>query len=221
MGIFNRFADVVKSNINALIDRAEDPEKMAGQIILDLEKLLDETARGVALAIAEEKRLKGLVEGNQAEMERWERRALEALKAGDEDLAREALRQKHTFDEDYTRAYGQHQQQVEQVNSLKANLRELNEKIEEARRRRDNLIARSRSAKAQEGMSKALGGTSSRGYLDKLDRMEQKVMQKEALAEAYQELKPDQGLEKRFKEIEQQSSLDQELAALKEKLGQQ
>ncbi|UNC91563.1 PspA/IM30 family protein [Candidatus Contubernalis alkaliaceticus] len=218
MGILNRFTDVVKSNINALIDKSEDPEKMANQIIIDLEKLLGEAAQGVAYAIAEEKRLKSIVEQNKAEMDRWEMRAMEALKVGDEELAREALNKKHSFDSDYTTYYELHQQQVEQVNNLKGNLRQLNEKIEEARRKRNNLIARSRSAKAQSSIAKAMGGASSSDALGKLEKMEQKVRQKEAMAEAYNELKTDDSLESRFKEIEKKSSIDHELAALKEKL---
>jgi len=137
MSILDRFSDVVKSNINALIDRAEDPEKMANQIILDLEKIQKEVTEGVALSIAEEKRLKTLVEQNRNDAERWENRAVEALKKGEEAMAREALQQKQKAEGDYETYRLQHEKQVAAVSTLKDNLRQMNEKIEEARRRRD------------------------------------------------------------------------------------
>lgn len=219
MGILNRFSDVVKSNINALIDRAEDPEKMANQIILDLEKIQREVTEGVAASIAEEKRLKTQVEQNRGEADRWENRAMEALKRGEEDLARQALQQKQRFESDYETFRLQHEKQVETVGTLKDNLRQLNRKIEEARRRRDNLVARSRSAAAQGAAAKAMSGSSSLDAMGKLDKMERRVDQKAAMAEAYQELNMEDNVESVFKKMEQEKSIDEELAALKERLN--
>jgi len=219
MGIFSRFSDVVRANINALIDRAEDPEKMANQIILDLEKMQREATQAVAATIAEEKKLKQLVEQNRAEMEKWEARAVESLKRGDEGMAREALAQKQKFEADFETFSRQHQAQVEQVNTLKENLRQLNEKIDEAKRRRDALIARNRAAEAQSTISQAMSSSTTSDVLGKLDKMEEKVRQKEATAEAYTELNQEDDLESRFKEAEKKKSIDDELAALKEKLN--
>lgn len=219
MGIFKRFSDVVRSNINALIDRAEDPEKMANQIIMDLEKMQREATEGVAGAIAEEKRLKRLVDQNRAEMEKWEARAVESLKRGDEAMAREALAQKQKFEADFEIFSRQHQAQTEQVNTLKGNLRQLNEKIDEAKRRRDALIARSRAAQAQSTITQAMSSSTASDMLGKLDKMEEKVRQKEAVAEAYAELNQQDDLENRFKEAEKKKSIEEELAALKEKLN--
>jgi|LSQX01.2.fsa_nt_gb phage shock protein A len=221
MSIFKRFSDVVRANINALIDKAEDPEKMANQIIMDLEKLQREATQGVAATIAEEKRLKRLVEQNRAEMEKWEARAIDCLKRGDEALAREALAQKQRFEADFANYCRQHEAQVEQVNALKENLRQLNEKIEEAKRRRDAIIARSKAARTQSAISQAMSETTTGDLLGKLDKMEEKVQQKEAMAEAYAELSLGDDIERRFREAEKQKSVDEELAALKEKLNQE
>lgn len=221
MSIFARFSDVVRSNINALIDKAEDPEKMADQIIIDLEKMQREATEGVAGLIADEKRLKRLVEQNKAEIEKWETRAMDSLKRGDEAMAREALLQKQKFEADFETYYQQHEAQVAQVNTFKDNLRQLNEKIGEAKRRRDTLVARSKAAKTQSTMTKAMSSSASADILGKLDKMEEKVQHKEATVEAFTELNLGEDVESRFKEVEKHKSVDDELAALKEKLSQE
>jgi phage shock protein A len=222
MSVFSRFSDVVRSNINALIDKAEDPEKMANQIIIDLEKMQREVTQGVANVIAEEKRLKRLVEQSKAEIEKWEARAVDSLKRDDEAMAREALTQKQKFEADFETYYRQHEQQAAQANTLKGNLKQLNEKIDEAKKRRDTLVARSKAAKTQDAISKTMSGSSASGdILGKLDRMEEKVQQKEATVEAYAELNLGDDIESRFKEVEKHKSIDDELAALKEKMNQE
>lgn len=218
MSIFNRFSDVVRSNINALIDRAEDPEKMANQIILDLEKLQKQATEGVAASIAEEKRLKLLVEQNKAEAERWEIRAVEALKRDNEEMAREALAQKQRFDRDYETFRDQHERQVADVNQLKDNLRQLRSKIDEARRRRDNLVARSTTARTQQKISRATSTASSLDAMGKLDKMEQRVDQQAAMAAAYRELDVEHNLEAKFQQMEKERNVEDALAALKEKM---
>ena len=221
MGIFSRFSDVVKANINAMIDKAENPEKMASQIILDLEQIQKDVTEGVAKAIAEEKRLKTEVEKNLAEAGRWEERAKEALKRAEEEMAKDALAQKQKFDRDYETFRQQHEKQLADVEVLKDNLRDLNEKIEEAKRRRDNLVARSTSAKVKTDTAKAVSSTSAMDAMGKLDKMEKKVDQQAAMADAYQELNVAEDTEAKFKKMEQEKSLDDELAALKEKMQQE
>ncbi len=218
MSIFNRFSDVVRSNINALIDRAEDPEKMANQIILDLEKLQRQATEGVAASIAEEKRLKLLVEQNKAEAERWELRAVEALKRDNDEMAREALAQKQRFDRDYETFREQHERQVADVNQLKDNLRQLRSKIDEARRRRDNLVARSTTARTQQKIARATSTASSLDAMGKLDKMERRVDQQAAMAAAYQELDVEHNLEAKFQQMEKEKNIEDELSALKEKM---
>jgi phage shock protein A len=221
MSIFKRFSDVARSNINALIEKAEDPEKMANQIILDLEKLQREATEGVAATIAEEKRLKNLVEQNKADMEKWENRALQCLKQGDEDMARDAVRQKQKCEADFKTHYSRHEEQVARVNTLKDNLHQLSEKIAEARSRRDALVARGKSAKAQATISRAASSSTAGDLLGKLDKMEEKVQRTEATAEAFDELRLGDDVERKFKEMEKKQSVDDELAALKKKLNEE
>jgi len=146
---------------------------------------------------------------------------MESLKRGEEDMARDALAQKQKFERDYETFRNQHEKQVADVNVLKENLRQLSDKIEEARRRRDNLVARSTSAQVQTNVAKATGTASALDAMGKLDKMERKVDQQAAMAEAYQELNVSENMESKFQKIEQEKSLDDELAALKEKMNQE
>lgn len=219
MSIFTRLSDVIRANINAIIDRAEDPEKMANQIILDLEKVQDDVTAQVANAIAEEKRLKTQAENAKAEIERWENRAMAALREDNEELAREAIHQKQRNQSDFNLFIEQHSQQVQHVDTLKHNLKELNLKLEEARRRRDQLIARSRSAQAQTAMAKSMNKMSSVNSLSALERLERKVQTQEGLVEAYAELSKDNDLERKFRDLEATKSVEDDLAALRAKMA--
>jgi len=219
MSIFTRLSDVILANINAIIDRAEDPEKMANQIILDLEKVQDDVTAQVANAIAEEKRLKTQAENAKAEIERWENRAMAALREENEELARKAIHQKQRNQSDSNLFSEQHSQQVQHVDTLKHSLKELNLKLEEARRRRDQLIARSRSAQAQTAMAKSMNKMSSVNSLSALNRLERKVQAQEGLVEAYAELSKDNALERKFRDLETNKSVGNDLAALKAKLA--
>ncbi len=218
MGIFDRINILAKSNINDLIDKAEDPEKIAKQVIYDLEEALREASTGVAASITEEKKLKSLIDECEDESERWEKRAMTAIEKGEDDLAKEALKRKGGFDNDLTRYRESHIVQLEQVKMLKDSLRLLEGKIEDAKRRRDSLIARSKSAEAQKKIAETMSKASKLNPLDVLDRMEDKVAMVEAQAQAYTELKQD-SLEDKFAELDKESGADDALAALKAKMA--
>lgn len=218
MGIFDRITTLAKSNINDLIDKAEDPEKIAKQVIHDLEEALREASTGVAASITEEKKLKALIDEAADESERWERRAMQAVEKGEDELAKEALKRKAGFDQDLARYTENHAVQVEQVKMLKDSLRLLEGKIEDAKRRRDALIARSKSAEAQKKIAETMSKASKLNPLDALDRMEDKVTMVEAQAQAYTELKQD-SLEDKFAELDKEASADDALAALKAKMA--
>ena len=150
MGIFSRLAALVRSNINALIDKAEDPEKMLNQIVADMANQLIEAKKQVAISIADEKKLAKQAEGEAAKAAEWQRRAMMAVRAGDDALAKEALMRKKEHEQLATEFKDQWAKQKKQVDGLKAALRVLNSKIEEAKRKKAVLIARKRRAEAQE-----------------------------------------------------------------------
>src|SRR5215471_2216103 len=132
MGIFNHLAQLIKSNLNDLISRSEDPEKMLNQIVLDMNNQLVEAKKQVAASIADEKRLAKQAEQEVANAGEWERRAMLAVRAGDDGLAKEALARKKEHEALAEQFKDQWQKQKNAVEQLKLALRALNNKIEEA-----------------------------------------------------------------------------------------
>ncbi len=224
MGIFSRLKTVISSNVNDLISKAEDPEKMLNQLIVDMNEQLIESKKAVALAIADEKKLQRETENQLAQAQEWERKAMLAVNAGNDGLAKEALMRKQDYDNAYTEFNKQWQAQKAAVDKLKSTLRELQSKIEEAQRKKNLLVARAKRAQAQEKIqntiSNVAGNTSA---FAAFDRMAQKVDQLEAQADAQAELadlSQDADLDKQFRELEKSGgSADAMLLELKQKMG--
>jgi len=224
MGILDRIRTVLKANINALISKAEDPEKMLNQLIMDMNEQLLEAKKQVALSIADEKKLERQALENKAQGEYWEKKAMLAVKAGKDDLAKEALLRKQEYDGYATSFQKEYESQHASVEQLKDALRQLQAKIEEASRKKNLLIARAKRAEAQKQIQQTMGSLSANSSFDTFDRMAQKVDQIEAEAEAMKELgevTADQKLEDKFKELESSGAgADQLLEDLKAKMGQ-
>ena len=224
MGILDRIRTVLKANINALISKAEDPEKMLNQLIMDMNEQLLEAKKQVAMAIADEKKLERQTLENKAQGEDWEKKAMLAVKAGKDDLAKEALVRKQEYDGYAASFQKEFDSQHAAVEQLKDALRQLQAKIEEASRKKNLLIARAKRAEAQKQIQQTMGSLSANSSFDTFDRMAQKVDQVEAEAEAMKELgevTADQKLEDKFKELESSDqSSDKLLEELKAKMGQ-
>jgi phage shock protein A len=224
MGILDRIRTVLKANINALISKAEDPEKMLNQLIMDMNEQLLEAKKTVAMSIADEKKLERQALENKAQGEDWEKKAMLAVKAGKDDLAKEALLRKQEYDGYAASFQKEFESQHASVEQLKDALRQLQSKIEEASRKKNLLIARAKRAQAQKQIQQTMGSLSANSSFDTFDRMAQKVDQVEAEAEAMKELgevTADQKLEDKFKELESSdSSSDKLLEDLKAKMGQ-
>jgi len=224
MGILDRIRTVLKANINALISKAEDPEKMLNQLIMDMNEQLLEAKKTVAMSIADEKKLERQALENKAQGEDWEKKAMLAVKAGKDDLAKEALLRKQEYDGYAASFQKEFESQHASVEQLKDALRQLQSKIEEASRKKNLLIARAKRAQAQKQIQQTMGSLSANSSFDTFDRMAQKVDQVEAEAEAMKELgevTADQKLEDKFKELESSDSgSDKLLEDLKAKMGQ-
>lgn len=221
MGIFERLTTVIKSNINDMIDKAEDPEKMLKQLMIDMEKDLIEVRKEVALAIQTEKRLHQQYSQNAKQADGWEEKATLALKSGREDLAREALTRRNTYQQTAEGFKSQWESQNANVEVLKKQLGQLEGKINEARIKKDLLVARSRQAKAQKQIHQTMGKMGTSRAMSAFARMEDKVMEKEALAAAYGDmslLDAGNSLEDQFAQLSAGSGVDDDLAALKAKL---
>ena len=222
MGIFSRLAQLIKSNLNDLISRSEDPEKMLNQVVLEMSNQLVEAKKQVAQSIADEKRLEKQLQLELANAQEWERKAMMALRAGNEALAKEALARKREHDELAATYKDQWTKQNTAVEQLKRALRLLNDKIEEAKRKKNVLIARKKRAEAQRAIQDTMSGLRDQSAFETFDRMAAKVDQMEAEAEAGAELAEEysgDSLAHKFKELEGSHGADEDLTALKRKMG--
>jgi phage shock protein A len=222
MGIFARLATLIKSNLNDLISRSEDPEKMLNQVVLDMNNQLVEAKKQVASSIADEKKLAKQYEQEMAHAAEWERRAMMALRAGNEELAKEALARKKEHDQLAQTFQDQWTKQKNSVDQLKKALRMLNDKIEEAKRKKNVLIARKKRAEAQKAIQETMHGLKDQSAFETFERMAGKIDQLEAEAEAASEIQEEYTgdlLANKFQNLERSAGADDDLAALKRKMG--
>jgi phage shock protein A len=222
MGIFSRIGTLIKSNINDMISKAEDPEKMLNQVLVDMKQQLIEAKKQVAVAIADEKRLRKQFEDEQDQSKDWERKAMMAVRAGNDPLAREALARKTEHDESTQQLEKQWTMQKQAVDKLKDQLRTLNNKIEEAKRKKHILVARKKRAEAQKTIQETMSGLSDTSAFETFDRMSQKIDQLEAEAEAASEIAGELSgdtLQNKFEQLESGTGTDHLLADLKAKMG--
>ena len=222
MGIFSRLGSLIKSNVNDAINKAEDPEKMLNQLILEMNNQLVEAKKQVAVAIADEKRLAKQVELAQLNSKEFEKKHAMAVRAGDDALATEASSRKAEFDALAVKYQNQHQLQKAAADQLKNALRDLQTKLDEARRKKDLLIARSKRAETQKTIQSTLTGLSDNSAFDTFDRMSKRVEDLEAEAEADADLQLGSGgggSDDKFAQLESSAGKDDALGALKAKMG--
>jgi len=218
MGLFDRLSRVVRANLNDMVSKAEDPEKILDQAIIDMQEDLVQLRQAVAKAIATQKRTEQQYNKNQSEANNWQQRAQLALQKGDESLAREALVRKKTNGEMAATLKDQLGQQTAQVDMLKRNLIALESKISEAKTKKDMLKARVSAAKANEQLQTTMGRLGTGSAMAAFERMEDKVLEMEARSQAAHEL-GGADLESQFAQLESGSDVDDELAAMKAQLS--
>jgi phage shock protein A len=225
MGIFDRFASLLKSNINDLISRAEDPEKMLTQILVDMRSQLAKAKQQVATAIADEKRLKENADSEFKQAADWENKAMLALKENREDLARQAVMRQNehlTHGQQLEQTWESHRLETEK---LKNSLRDLNDKIEEAKRKKNLLIARQRRAQAQKRIAETMSSMSEKSAFEAFARMEERIETNERQLKAHAEIEEEftgDKLAQDFKQLERGAvgaNVDMQLLALKQKMG--
>ena len=218
MGLFDRLSRVVRANINDLVSKAEDPEKVLEQAVIDMQEDLVQLRQAVARSIATQKRTEQQYNKNQSEANTWQQRAQLALSKGDENLAREALVRKKSFADTAASLKTQLDQQSNQVTTLKRNLIALESKISEAKTKKDMLRARANAAKANKQLQDSMSSIGTSTAMGAFERMEDKVMQLEAESETAAEL-GGTGIEQQFAALEAGSGVDDELAAMKAQLS--
>jgi len=232
MGIFDRMGKVISSNMNALLDKAEDDKKLIDLNVDEMAAQLKEARQEVISAVAAEKQLKKKVQALVEDAERWDKRAELAMKGGDEALAREALKQKRRVVGEAEAAEKARTEARTQALDMKEELERMEQKLEEIKLRKGTIIARAQQAKAGGG-AEGLGAKGGSSAFDNFKRMEEKIEGKEAegsaMAEVEEALK-DGGMSKeeldaKFRELERgggkskgDSQLDDDLAALKKRI---
>ncbi len=219
MSLLDRVGTLVRANLNDLMDRAEDPEKMIKQILIDMHNQLIQVKTGVAAAMADEQKLQQRYLENQQQADEWQRKAELAVTKGADDLAREALARHNTYQATADGFKAQYEEQKKQVEILKTSLDQLQRKIDEAEAKKDLLIARARRADAETKIHDTLAGIDKVDHMSDFGRLEDKVAEKEARAKASIELDHD-SLEDKFAALETDNKVDDQLAALKAKMGQ-
>jgi phage shock protein A len=222
MAIFSRLTDLLKSNINDLIDRAEDPEKMVKQIIIDMEEQLQNAVQGLGSVMASEREMLKKLKESQDESKLWEGRARDALKSDNEELAKKAIDKKLEADT----SVKQYQKMYDNISSQTKILREqvdlLKKKLTEARARQTMLIARDKVAEARKEVISAVGDLDSSGAFAKMDKMEKKIAEKEAQADAAFDISGmDDEEDDEFEEMESKQAADDEMARLKKELSKE
>lgn len=224
MGIIERIITVIKSNINHLISKSEDPEKMLNQMMIDMNEQLLTAKKQVATSIADEKRLQAQLEKETEQIKHWETRAMQAVEAGDDELAKEALVRKTEHETNAEEFRKQWEGQKASVDKLKESLRMLNKKIEEAKRKKNLLIAKAKRSEAQKKINETMAGLSDTSAFEAFDRMSEKVDDLQAQAQAAEEMHTEftgDQLEKKFDKLGSVNSpnIDNALEQLKAKMG--
>ena len=218
MGMLDRVGTIIRANLNDLIDRAEDPEKMIRQLLQDMENQLIQVKTQVAASIADEQRLKERWQQNQQLADEWQRKAELAVQKGQDELAREALGRRNTYAQTAVGFKEQYEDQARQVEQLKDALDKLESKIQEARTKKDLLIARHRRAAAERQVHETMARVDTTGVMGGFERMEEKVRTQEARAKALSSLDTDT-MDERFKQLEEEDELEKQLRELKSQLG--
>jgi phage shock protein A len=214
MAVLERVATLVRANLNDLIDRAEDPEKMIKQVILDMENQLLQVKTQVAISMADQHLLQKKQKEQEDKAAEWMRKADLAVGKGQDDLARSALGRYQGFarlGEDYARQAADQRLQVE---TLRNALDKLDQKLTEARSKSDLLLAQHRRARALTRASDAQLASGDKSTVASFDRMRHKVMRGEAVSLAKAELVNDD-VDRRFEAMEKEDEIGRLLDELK------
>ncbi|WP_067932577.1 PspA/IM30 family protein [Alicyclobacillus kakegawensis] len=219
-GIFQRIREIGLANIHAALDRAEDPVKMCDQYLRDMEDEIEDAVRAVSLQTATKISLEKKHQGLLDEVSKYQTYAERAVEQGNDELARKALVNKNKYQQQADELKPQLDAARATTEELNERLRDMREKFDEMKAKRDVLVARAEAAKAQKKINQTVGGIGDGRALRGLERMEAAVNRMEAEAQATRSLSEQE--EDPFRELmenERSQAVEDELAALKQKLG--
>ena len=216
MGIFSRFTDIVNSNINAILDKAEDPEKMVRLIIQEMEDTLVEVRSASAKTLANKKEIVNQIAKYESDANDWEAKAELALSKDREDLARAALQEKKKSAEAAEALSKELAVVDEQISKLQDEIGQLQEKLADAKSRQKAIIMRQKTASSRLEVKKTLDSTKVDNAMGRFEQYERKIDDLESQVEAYDLGK--KTLQDEFAELEASDKVEDELAALKAKV---
>lgn len=218
--VFDRLSNIIRANINDLLDGAEDPEKMLNQILRDMSDALRQADSDIADQIAQQKMLEGDLEDAQKNAAAWQSKAELAVSKDRDDLAREALVRANDYNEQAAIYAKQLEAQKAAVAELKGKRDLLKSKYDSAQRNKEMLVARARAAQAKSDLTKATAQAGNVDYSSELERMERKIREQEARADATAEMAEDKtSVEDEFAKLGDDQQVEDQLAALKAKMG--
>ncbi|MBD1390322.1 phage shock protein PspA [Neiella sp. HB171785] len=217
MGIFSRFADIVNSNINALLERAEDPEKMLRLIIQEMEDTLVEVRSSAARTLADKKELERRIERLRQEAEEWQGKAELALAKEREDLARAALGERKKLNDAADSMKDEMLVVDENLNKLKEELEQLQNKLKDAKARQQAMVIRSNTATSRLQVKQQLDSSKVTDTLSRFDSYERRIDDLEAQVEAH-DLGQPKNLADEFAALEAEEKITSELEQLKAKM---
>ena len=218
MGFFDRLSRLLRASLNDLVSKAEDPVKVLDQAMIDMQAELVKLRQAVATALASQRRLKSQADQAEGQAGHWLERAEQALRAGEEDLARQALTRRRASLETHQALAPQLEAATGQAEALKQSLLKLEGKLSEAKTRKNMLKARAQAAQAQVQLQNSVEGLSTDSAMAAFERMEEKVEALEAVSAVNVEL-AGTNLESRFTALEGTESVNAELSALKRQIN--
>ncbi|MFT4800228.1 MAG: phage shock protein A [Candidatus Azotimanducaceae bacterium] len=217
MSIFSRFTDIINANINSILDKAEDPEKMVRLIIQEMEETLVEVRTQSAKLIADKKEIARKVEKTRNEVDDWESKAAVALSKEREDLARAALKEKTNAQQESDALATDLEQIDHNLQKLSADIGQLQQKLTDAKTRQKTLILRGKTAESRMGVKRQLHEVDIDGAMSRFETYERKLDVMEGEIESYD--LGQQSLANEIADLESDEQVDAELAALKARLS--
>ena len=218
MGMFTRFADIINANINSMLDKAENPEKMLKLIIQEMEETLVDVRSSAAKNIAEKKSISRELTYCQRQVANWQQKAELAIEKGRDDLAKQALVEKQKISQQVAALEQQLQMVDEVLVDIQSAAARLQEKLTEAKRKQESFVMRQQSAQVRLKAREKATVHNIDEALQKFDRYQEKIEGIEAQIEAY-DLTQSNDLESQFRALENEDAIDDELNALKAKVA--
>lgn len=217
MGMFTRFTDIINANINAMLDKAEQPEKMIRLIIQEMEETLVEVRATAAKHIAEKKTLNRQIEGMERSVQRWQEKAELAISKGRDDLAKSALVEKNKVAQQVQQLQHEQAKIDEFLSAVQEDSNRLQEKLSEAKRRQDALLLREQSAVVRLKAKETTAKYDIDQAINRFERYQGKIDRIEAELEAY-DMTENKDLSSQIDALESDTQVDDELAELKQKV---